>query len=265
MLRRMLVGGIGLVGMLLAGGCRSNVNPSFSVSPDDAEQAIAAMRADPKPQARPLVIVGGFADPGIGPWRVAMDYTKPFESPRVITVTSTFGSDMLDCRRRMIEAVDKAYPTDDPNETVEVDVIGLSMGGLVARYAAAPAAGERRLRVARLFTISSPHAGAVLARVPTWDQKVLQMREGSAFLSELSKLDESATYELFCYTRLRDSTVGEHLAAPPGRIAWWVDTPPAHSAHVGAALDPRIEADILRRLRNEPAYATLPAAALPVR
>lgn len=244
-------------------GCRSQVNPSFSVSTDEASDAIATMRADPKPLTRPLVVVGGFADPGVGPWRLASDYTRSLVSPRVLTVTSTFGRNMLDCRRRLIAAVDAAFPTDDPNATVEVDVIGLSMGGLVSRYAAVPLEGERRLRIARLFTISSPHSGAKLAQVLTWDQKVLQMREGSEFLTELATLDAQATYELYCYTRLRDDIVGERLAAPPGRIAWWVDTPAGNSAHVGAALDPRIEADILRRLRNEAAFATSPAAPVP--
>src|SRR5678815_2455129 len=38
-------------------------NPSFPISFSDAQKAVNEMRADPRPLARPLVIVGGFGDP----------------------------------------------------------------------------------------------------------------------------------------------------------------------------------------------------------
>ena len=67
---------------------------------------------------------------------------------------------MDEARTTVIEAVNKAFPSDDPQWTVPVDVVAISMGGLVARYAGVPARGEgdvRKLRVVRLFTLASPH------------------------------------------------------------------------------------------------------------
>ncbi len=65
----------------------------------------------------------------------------------------------------VIDAVDQKFPSSDPEVTTEVDVIGYSMGGLAARYAAMPATAvnlsKRRLQIGRLFTISSPHRGAL--------------------------------------------------------------------------------------------------------
>jgi pimeloyl-ACP methyl ester carboxylesterase len=154
-------------------------------------------------------------------------------------------------------AADRKFPGQ------QVDVIGLSMGGLVARYAAAPIAGKPRLNAARIFTISAPHNGAVLAKVPTWDRKVIDMRPGSKFLADLAKYDASKNYELIPYVRLRDHTVGPQYAAPPGATAWWVDTPPLEPAHIGALLDPRITADIVLRLRDEAPLTHNPPAPLP--
>jgi hypothetical protein len=88
------------------------------------------------------------------------------------------------------------------------------------------------------------------------------MRRGSAFLAELDDQLASASYELYTYARLGDMIVGVENAAPPGMDPWWVANPPLGLAHLGAPHDPRILADILRRLRGEPALATRPAAAV---
>src|SRR5690606_26467334 len=88
----------------------------------------------------------------------------------------------------VVERVESRWPCDDPERTVEVDVIGISMGGLVARTAAlrpAERPGHRgpptgkRLRIRRLFTLGTPHRGAKLAPFVPLDPAARQMRPGS--------------------------------------------------------------------------------------
>ncbi|MEL7087849.1 MAG: hypothetical protein AAGL98_05310, partial [Planctomycetota bacterium] len=85
----------------------------------------------------------------------------------------------------------------------------------------------------------------------------------SAFLAYLDAAWTDADYTLIPYTRLGDPIVGEENTAPPGVTPWWVHTPPLHRSHQEAYLDPRICADLLRRLRGETPYTSAPATALP--
>jgi hypothetical protein len=168
-----------------------------------------------------------------------------------------------ECRRIVIEEVDRAFPCDEPGVTAEVDVVAVLMGGLVARYAAAEPTGPgaKRLRIARLFTISSPHRGAELAELPTLHRLQLDMRAGSPFLRALD--DAPLDYELVPYVVLKDRIVGQTNAAPYGESPHWVSG--NFGAHVGAHRDARILADIARRLRGEEPFATDPPAPLPER
>lgn len=102
-----------------------------------------------------------------------------------------------------------------------------------------------------------------MAWIPTFDEKTVAMRRDSTFLHELNATTPEHPYELFCYVRLNDSVVGAENAAPKGRWPWWVANVPFDFSHLGAGEDPRILVDIARRLRNEPPFATVPAAPLP--
>jgi hypothetical protein len=282
-----------LLAALSAMGCATHTpNPSFNVSNDDAREALREMSHDAKPLPRPLVILGGLDDPGIAAMVLEDDIRElTGDDPRVIGVSFFFCGSFDGCRKRVIDAVDKAFPSDDPVWTTEVDVVAVSMGGLVARYAAAPPkmkpaspdatsqpttdrSPTRRLRIARLFTISSPHRGAALAFLPTFNQLQIDMRAGSKFLQRLDACDElveagsaqtrpSDSYELIPYVRLDDMIVGEKNAAPEGWTPWWVPAVPLQDSHMFAIADPRIVADIARRLRGEPPLTTDPPAPLP--
>src|SRR4051794_368235 len=164
---------------VVAAGCaseRENLNPSFPITIEQGRAELERMACDPRPLERPVVILGGFLDPGIGALAVGSELRKCVRDPRIVSVNFLFCDSFDACRQRVVDAVDRAFPTGDPNETVEVDVIGLSMGGLVGRYCAAnlptpvPATQgasierqriARRLRVHTLYTASSPHAGAL--------------------------------------------------------------------------------------------------------
>ena len=252
--------------VVLASGCAAPTNPSFPASVGEAQAALRAMEAHPKRLARPVVILGGYHDPGFGAFVWSEEVQRWAKEPRIIAVSFPFHRDFNQCRRDVIAAVDRAFPTTDPEATVEVDVIGASMGGLVGRYAAVTMPGERRLNVARLITVSSPHRGASWARLPSLSKLHADMRPASAFLQTLERA-EAATpaddYELVPYVRLGDRIVGAENAAPAGTNGWWLQNPPLNFAHFAVNRDPRVRADVARRLRGERPLTKTPPAPLP--
>jgi triacylglycerol lipase len=75
--------------------------------------------------------------------------------------------------------VDSAWGPDAP-----IDLIGFSMGGLIARYYLQELGGHRRTR--RFFAISAPFGGSLWSRLH-WGFGVSQMRPGSPFLAQLEQ------------------------------------------------------------------------------
>lgn len=256
-------------------GCASRpVNPSFAASESEAKQIIEEIQEQARPLDRPVVVMAGWADPGfVNSYWVSQLRKAGADDERVRGFKFVFKGDFDRCRDHVVSAVQAAWPSDDPAWTSEVDVVAFSMGGLVARYCAAPrlaaaesgedARDERRLKIRNLYTISTPHLGAVMAGVPTFDRRVIDMRAGSGFLRHLDEALADADYTLAAYTRLGDPVVGTTRTAPLGVTPWWVDTPFLHRPHQEAYRDPRIRADILRRLRGETPLTRDPAAALP--
>ena len=255
---------IALLLIILATGCAQTVNPSFPTTIPQADADLDRMASTPKKLDRPLVIIGGFIDPGVAPTMLGWMFGEVFADERIICIPMGFYFHFDRCRERVIEAVEERFPSNNPKETVEVDVIGMSMGGLVARYAALPSTtGGKRLRIARLFAISSPLQGAdSAARFPALHPLMKPMRAGSPFLTALNA--QPPTYAVVSYVRLGDHPVGAQNAALPGRTAWWVATPWLNDPHNGAMSDPRILADIARRLRDEDPWTTEPPAPLPL-
>jgi Putative serine esterase (DUF676) len=252
-------------------GTTDRINPSFSVSTEEAQQILENESTHPKPLERPLVIVGGFFDPGIAAPIMSGHFRDWTHDQRIVAVSLGFCFTIEQCRRHIIEEVDRAFPTNDPNATTEVDVIGYSLGGLASRYASEdPKPGmqpQRRLRIVRLFTISSPLRGAIAtSSVPLIGVMPLvqTMTPGSDVIQAVAVphgADE--IYPVYSYIRLRDYEVGSANAALPGQSAWWVQGPPLLGPHSRAFTDYRILADILLRLHDEPPLSTEPPAPLP--
>lgn len=246
-------------------GCSADspANPSFPLTVAAARAELAQMEAAPRPALRPIVVVGGYADPGIIVSQLAAKLRRVVgpEKP-IILVAPGWTWTMEDARRTLLDRVEMELARTGQDLSAEVDVVAYSMGGLVARCAAMPDGDDpRRLNMVRLMTISTPHRGADWAELPTLDDRVLEMRAGSAFLCSLDACEQH--YELLPYCRLDDWIVGCANAAPPGRAAWWVPNQPLQFGHLDAHKDPRILADIARRLRGEDPFTTLPAADLP--
>lgn len=259
---------VGVASLLV--GCSSPNNPSFAFSGDEAKEALREMREDPKPFERPVVALSGWLDPILMEWhwRKHLSLANGDDKQGYITL-SFLGIGTFDgCRDAVIDTVQSRWPSDDPDWTVEVDVVGYSMGGLISRYAAAPpinpdTSQPRRLKIRNLYTIATPHRGAKLSALPSLDKRVRDMKAGSVFLAYLDEQLPKAGYQMFNYARLGDGVVGTENTAPLGESAWWVHNRFLQRSHVFARSDKRITADILRRLRGETPYTTQPPAPLP--
>ncbi|MEW1997226.1 esterase/lipase family protein [Streptomyces coelicoflavus] len=66
-----------------------------------------------------------------------------------------------------------------------VDVVGHSLGGLIARYYVQCLGGDRRVRT--LVTLGTPHAGTKVVPLANAHPIVRQMRPGSAVIDELTR------------------------------------------------------------------------------
>ncbi len=164
-------------------------NPSFPVTLAEARREFKRMRAEPRALERPLLVLGGYLEPGLSKAFLKRRFHGLTGDDRITGVSFALCGTFEECRLKAIAAVDKQFPCLDPVWTTEVDVVGVSMGGIVARYAALwpENAGARGLRIARLFTISSPHLGADRARLPAINQLQVDMRADSAFLRRLNR------------------------------------------------------------------------------
>lgn len=258
-----------LLGLASLGACSPDdpLNPSFPLLAEDARAVLADMRQNPRPPQRPVVVVSGLFDLGIAA-RTLADRLREHLTPDapIITVRITGTTTPDEARRRLVEAVQCAFPSDNPHATAEVDVVAISLGGIIARDAAidrGPGFPDRRLRIARLFTIATPHRGCPNATAPTFDKRVAAVRPGSEYLRGLDAALADADYEIIPYVRLGDRVVGAAWAGVGDEPAYWVANMPLTFAHADASDDPRILADIARRLRGEPTFTTRPPAPLP--
>ncbi len=242
-------------------------NPSFPLTVKRAESELIRMQADPVALRRPVVVLGGWGDMmGLPPAYLAEQLRLAVGDQRVISIGFGMCTTFDACRARTLKRIEAAYPSDDAGWTTEVDVIGFSMGGMVARDTAGPLDDDesgRRLRITRLYTISSPHQGAVMSQIVAPGSLAKDMRAGSDFLARLDRELTVADYPIIPYVRLYDTIVGAHNAAPYGQTPWWLPARPFSRSHGDAYRDPRLIADLARRLRGETPYTTEPAAEVP--
>jgi len=251
-----------LAACLLLAGCsayyKDTVNPSFPVTEEMAQADERRMRTDTVELERPVLVIGGFRSPDMFMEEMTTRLARMTcgNHRNWIRQPTWFEGDLEDIARRAIDKVQQAHPSDDPDTTIEVDVVGYSMGGVVARYAAdrihKDTPGARRLKINRLFTISTPHRGAWLAEATPLveDRGVGYLYRKSLFLTQL---DEAYTgdYPIVPYGRLGDHVVGPINMAPPGRWPIWCSAPLLGDAHLTVTEDRRILTDIARQLRGE--------------
>jgi hypothetical protein len=236
-----------------------HVNPALPLDRDTAKAELAAMADDPRPMRRPVVLLNGWGDWGGNVSRLRDRYVEATGDERIVKVSFPFAMTYEGCRDKVIKAVEKAFPSDDPDETIEVDAVALSMGGIVAVYAASPpeqGSTRKRLNLHTLYTISSPLRGAQAALAPAPDPMLIAMNPLLPFMATIRRMQTERDYAIVPYVRLGDGIVGFHNAAPPGQTPYWLSNGPLQDAHNQALKDDRVHADILRRLRGETGYTT---------
>lgn len=248
---------------------KPNTNPAITLSRGEAHAELKRLAAEPKPLERPVVILNGYHTPHflIAGLAERLRTCTSGKSSDFLIISYVDATDLNDAAERVVKAVNERWPSTNPHETVAVDVVGLSMGGIVARLAAIPprerptvdglptwngngAPQGARLKIVRLYTLASPHTGARLARVAALDDAARSMRAGSAFLNRLNESLPHADYTLLCYAHTGDVTVGATYAAPPGMTPIWTNGTVMFS-HGAIVENPWFAADIARRLRGE--------------
>lgn len=243
----------------LSVGClsRNQFNPDFPMADDAIREERRRMREEPARLERPVIVLSGYRSPGLVVARLAnrLRELTGAEHDQIVTLSYMTCGTIEEPARRAVRLVESRFPSDDPEWTTEVDVVAISMGGLVARLASAdPAlrdeAGGKRLKIKTLYTLASPHGGAKLANRIHFDRATRCMIPGSMFLSVLDASLESCEYEVVPYAVLNDTWVGARNASPPGQDAIWTPGRYVLSHHL-VSLDARIQTDIARRLRGE--------------
>ncbi|QQE13147.1 hypothetical protein JD969_06705 [Planctomycetota bacterium] len=282
-MRKMFGWSMGLLSSVLiaVGGCaKGRVNPSFALPVKKAKHELDMMAENPKQLSRPVIVLGGWMDPGFSSEGMANFVRKTTQNTAVIPIAFFGSSSFDDSANKLVKALEDELPSIEANETVEVDVIAYSMGGLIARYAAIPpreapvssttfgtvvaTTTRKRLNIRNLYTICTPHKGASLAWLGSFDPNARDMKAGSDFLMHLDQdYSMNRRFELRTYARLDDVIVGEENTAPDDVPIWWVGRAAMGGGHSWAEQDPRILADILRHMRDEPTYTQMPPAPLP--
>lgn len=248
-------------------------NPDYPQTHAQIEVEERRIRATFAPLPRPLIIVGGYHAPQAQPVAllqrlqrlIGPDAFAASPSARPLCLSFLLGIDtdrILDALADQIAASGLRDPA-SPDRTVEVDLIGISMGGVLCRALCQPPWRTQRrkliVRAARIFTLGSPHRGATLAREITLDPAGLDLAPNSAFLRTLNSTASVQPHELICYARLRDFWVGATNASPPRHPVIWTPGLLAFT-HLCLSQDRRILVDLSRRLRGEPplAHASTP-------
>ena len=94
--------------------------------------------------------------------------------------------------QQIADYIDKTFAPEQ-----HLDIVGLSMGGLVTRYYLQRLGGINRVQ--RFIAISSPHSGTWMAYT-LWGKGCIQMRPGSAFLEDLNR--DAALLEKLNFTSI---------------------------------------------------------------
>jgi len=258
-----------LIGLLLSVlGCNigHKTNPSFDLSVEDAWAALEEMAANPKTPTRPVLITGGWQGKGFDSIKTYQLAEQALGKENLVVVTYDGINKFSGARTRTIEAVAALGDPAKPGYTPEVDVIGVSMGGIVARDAACPPRPQeddpRRLKIHTLYGISVPHRGVRLGVIGFYDSMAKEMFKNSETNGRIKSYFKPGEYEIQDYGRLGDPWVGVDNATLPGHFIRWLPNTTFGDAHLGFQ-DPRIVADILRRLRGEEPFSTDPPSPVP--
>lgn len=249
------------------------MNPCFDISVGVARDRLAALargrtrgpthrptwepaRETPGPGGR-LLVLGGWRAPNVAGRQLAAALCRAGAAdPRgVLTVSFLLNGSVAGAMARVRRALawrgwgryDHASP---------LRIVGISMGGLVARALVAGLDGLPRLKARDIYTLATPHMGAVLADLVRPDAAARDLRAGSDFLGRLD--DAWGRTDPVCpvrpYALLRDAWVGATRCGLAGRPPLWLDPHGlgrAYLSHFTVSYDPRIVLDLALSLRGD--------------
>lgn len=222
--------------------------PAMRCTPDEAARIRRRLHRAPKPLERPVAVIAGYLDPGVYAWVVARELRRLTSHRRADFFVPRFRLDTA--IEPMAARVAEQLRARAGGGPASFDLVGLSMGGLVARCVARACAHDEHLSIARVFTLGTPHRGSTLAERIAPSEAARQMRPGSGFLRDLDA--GPGDLDLTCYQMDADAVIGHGHGSPPGHPA--VRLPRrAGEPHLHVMADPLAILDVALRLRDEPA------------
>src|ERR1051325_10533415 len=131
----------GVVFCAAIGGCIALPSPSApapAVTRESAAAELSALYNRPKPLSRPVVVLSGYRTLGIhaAPLLAKVRHATSGYDQDFLLLAYPLNTDFDQLADYVVREVEKKWPGDDPKQTVPVDVVGVSMGGLVGRWAA---------------------------------------------------------------------------------------------------------------------------------
>ncbi|MBD0307335.1 MAG: alpha/beta fold hydrolase [Microcoleus sp. T3-bin5] len=139
-----------------------------------------------------LLIHGIFRKSGIF-YKMSAYLTQLGWSVYTLNLSPHWGNASIDeLAQQIADYIDKTFAPEQ-----HLDIVGLSMGGLVTRYYLQRLGGINRVQ--RFIAISSPHSGTWMAYT-LWGKGCIQMRPGSAFLEDLNR--DAALLEKLNFTSI---------------------------------------------------------------
>ena len=212
------------------------------------------MLANPAELERPVVVIAGYADPGLYTTLVARELRRLTSRSKADFILPTINpfADIAESGARAAAQVQRALADRGLDPGSPVDMVGMSMGGLVSR-AAGSGLVEDPITIARLFTLGTPHRGAEIADRISPSVASTQMRPGSAFLRGLDAYPVPS--ETFCFTTPGDTVIGPERGVARGATEYRLPGRPGED-HLHIMADPLALMEIARRLRAEPGVLT---------
>jgi triacylglycerol lipase len=155
---------------------------------------------------RPIVVLPGLADNTA----IFTELKQALPGPLVSFGYSSLTGDVRTAAARLAEQIEELCTV---ARVSTVDLVGHSLGGLIARYYVQRLGGHQRVETT--VTIATPHAGTVTAWLLSPLPLVRQLRPGSELFEELAKPAPKCTTRFVVFSGTADALI---LPARNGRL-----------------------------------------------
>ncbi|MCE9584243.1 MAG: alpha/beta hydrolase [Planctomycetes bacterium] len=210
----------------------------------EAERAMKAMADAPRPLQRPVILLTGWAEAPSG-WARFQKWLEAATCgcDRQILVPDLRGpGGLMAAAEKVVELC---------AEMGDVDVVAHSAGGLIAREAARKSRGGRRLHVARLLTIATPHQGTAWGKfwpILPYPLQAADCRPASGFIASLDNDMSTTSMAISTYWTEGDIVVPKESAEAVGGEHHAYARPRGFFIHRRCAGDPRLARDVIAKL-----------------